>query len=127
MASNEDLYPTAAALGRTARFKGPAKPERLDCLLIHFRDGTDFFYEYRFISSVRLTRSECIVIECTCNHVKTITLKGHNLDLIASAIAHFTLAEIQESDSDKYAEPDKVFVTKVVIERPVAGQSPQGK
>jgi hypothetical protein len=120
MADPSDLYPTAAALGKTARFKAAAKPERLDCLRIRLRDGAEFYYEYRFVSSVkRSPKQENIVMTCTCNHVATIEIKGRNLQAMAFALAHMTLAEIQEADSTVYAEPNEPVVTEVIVTKPV--------
>jgi hypothetical protein len=119
MATTEELYPVAAALGRQQERQCQVRPKKLDCIVFHLRDGTDFHYTYRNVSAVAFTSKSELVIYCSCGHIDTITLKGLNLRRIAGAIANASVAELHEADAN-CAESD-VMVTEVriqPIERP---------
>ena len=114
MARNEDLYPSAAALGRQTAVR-PTKPPRQDYLRLCLQDGTELLYEYRHVGSVMLTKQGELVIHCTCGNFESITLRGRNLRQLAPLIGHFTLPEIHEDAHPNYTQPGEAVVLEVEI------------
>ncbi|HNX04453.1 MAG TPA: hypothetical protein PKI32_03085 [Opitutales bacterium] len=126
MATNEDLYPSAAALGRLDKARAP-KPPKLDCLLLRLKNGEDFYYSYRHIGAVRSTVRGELILLCTCGVIDTITIRGRNLRLIAPAIAHSTLAELDETDVPRFIGQSEVIVSEITIKAVEKRQQAMGK
>ena len=116
MARNEDLYPSATALGRLTAIR-QSKPPRQDFLHFCMLDGRELFYEYRYISSIELTIEGDLVIHCNCGSFENITLVGVNLRRIAPQIASFSLSEIREDEHPQYAQPNEAVVLEVEFKR----------
>jgi hypothetical protein len=114
MADNEDLYPSAARLGRLDKARAP-KPPKLDYLQICLQDGRELLYEYRHVGSVMLTKQGDLVIHCTCGNFENITLRGRNLRPLAPLIAHFILAEIREIEHPSFTQLGETVVQEIEI------------
>lgn len=118
MADTEDLYPSAAALGRANRLRPAQKPPRLDFIAFRLRDGTELLYEYKHVSAVMVRSHRELVIQCTCGHYDTITVTGLNLAPLAPQIAHFTLAEITETDLPIPAAANgQALVSEIILKK----------